>query len=56
MCATKTCSSALTAPIPTFTRGNRFMFMAAMVTIAEAFQEAFAMRRTAQRYHLLNDE
>ena len=56
MCAQKTGTSVFTVPAPTLGRGNQSMVVTAMVAIAEAFQDALAMRRAAQRNHFLGDE
>jgi hypothetical protein len=55
-CANKTCSSVFTIPAPTPVYRDRLTFMKAMIAIIEAFQEALAMRRAAQRSYPLNDE
>ena len=55
MCATNTCASAITISAPA--RGDeRPAFVTAMIVIVEAFQEALAMRRTAQKRFHLSDE
>ena len=54
MCATKTCASAIT--ISASARGDRPAFVTAMIVIVGAFQEALAMRRTAQNRFHLSDE
>jgi hypothetical protein len=55
MCATKICASAIT--IPASARGDeRSAVVAAMSIIVEAFQEALAMRRAAQKRFPLGDE
>ena len=56
MCANKTCASMLTVPAPTLGRWKRPTFVIAMIVIAEAFQDALAMRRAAQRSYFLGDE
>ena len=56
MCAQKTGTSVFTVPAPTPGRRNRSTFVTAMVAIAEAFQDALAMRRAAQRNYFLGDE
>ena len=56
MCANKTCTSVFTVPAPTLGRWKRSTFMTAMIAFAEAFQEALAMRRAAQRNYFLGDE
>ena len=52
MCATKT--SAITAPAAL--RGERSAFAMTMIAIVEAFQEALAMRRAAQKKYPFSDE
>ena len=52
-CALKGLARPFTVPAPTLGRGNRSMVVTAMVAIAEAFQDALAMRRAAQRNHFL---
>ena len=56
MCAQKTGTSVFTAPAPISGRRNRSTFVTALVAIAEAFQDALAMRRAAQRTYFLDDE
>ncbi len=56
MCANNTCTSAFTVPASALARGNRSTFVMAMIAIAEAFQDALAMRRAAQRSCFLGDE
>ena len=58
MCANKTCSSVITTPVLTFSWGDRSTIVNAMIVLVEAFREALAMRRAAQKSYryLLNDE
>ena len=58
MCANKTCSSAIATPVLTLSCGDRSAIVNAMVVLVEAFREALAMRRAAQKSYcyLLNDE
>ena len=56
MCAHKTGTSVFTIPAPTLGRRNQFTLVTAMIAIAEAFQDALAMRRAAQRRYFLSDE
>ena len=56
MCANKTCTSVLTVSAPTFGARTWPVFAMAMFAIVEAFQEALAMRRDAQRSYFFNDE
>ena len=51
MCTTK----AFAITVPAAARGERSAFAMAMIAIV-AFQEALAMRREAQKTHLLHDE
>lgn len=53
MCANRTASLGFTAPAPT---SGRSMFVMAMLTFVEAFQEALAMRRAAHKSVFLGDE
>ena len=56
MCANKTCSSVFTIPAATLARRNRLSFLKAAIIVIEAFQEALALRRAAQRICFLGDE
>jgi|RhiMethySRZTD1v2_1073278.scaffolds.fasta_scaffold600959_3 hypothetical protein len=53
MCATNT--SAITVPAPSL-GDDRSAFVTAIIIVVEAFQEALAMRRAAQKKYPLSDE
>lgn len=56
MCATKTCAFVIHVPASVLGDRKRSAFVMAATAIVEAFQEALAMRRAAQKTYLLNDE
>jgi hypothetical protein len=53
-CTSKTCSATVT--LPAAVRWHWPALVGAIVTLAEAFREALAMRRVMSRTHNLNDE
>jgi len=55
-CANRMHSSVFTTPVPILGRWCRPPFIKAIIAIAEAFQEALEMRRSAHRTCFLNDE
>ena len=55
-CANKMHSSVFTTPTPILGRWYRSPLMKTIIAIAEAFQEALEMRRSAHRTRYLNDE
>ena len=57
MCATKTCASALPASAPALESSDRpFAATPMVMLIVDAFREALAMRRIAQKSVYLGDE
>jgi hypothetical protein len=46
----------MSVPTQQLGKRNSSAFVAAIVAVVEAFQEALAMRRAAQSKYLLNDE
>ena len=55
-CANTTWSSAFAVPAPTPVSWKRPKFTAAIVAVADAFQEALDMRRAAHKSRPLDDE
>jgi len=55
-CANRMHSSVFTTPAPILGRWCRPSLMKTIIAIAEAFQEALEMRRSAHRTRYLNDE
>ena len=55
-CTSKTCSVTVMLPAAGAVRWHRPALAAAIVTIAEAFREALAMRRDVNRTYHLDDE
>ena len=55
-CTYKSCASLAANPVPEPVRIDRSAFAKAIITIAGAFQEALAMRRTVQRSHPFEDQ
>jgi len=55
-CANRMHSSVFTTPAPILCRWCRPLFITTIIAIAEAFQEALEMRRSAHRTWYLNDE
>jgi tRNA isopentenyl-2-thiomethyl-A-37 hydroxylase MiaE len=56
MCATKTYGSVIEIPASAIVQRNRPTFLRALTLVVDAFLEARAMQRIAQRGRLLNDE
>jgi hypothetical protein len=54
-CSNEVYNAPMTLPARTQS-WKRSAFLTAMILTIEAFQEALAMRRTAQKTYLLNDE
>jgi hypothetical protein len=55
-CACKDSSSTFVLLTSTSEYRPRLRFIGAVIAVIEAFQEALAMRRVAQRIHFLGDE
>ena len=56
MCATKTYAAVIEIPASAIVQRNWPTFLRVLTLIVDAFREARAMQRIAQRGRLLNDE